>query len=49
MLNDSPMIEGTSGKIEVNDIAAETMENLLFYLYHDFVDKLKIDSDLLKI
>ena len=43
------MTEGISGEIKVQDTSADVMENLLFFLYHDFVDKTKISSDLLKI
>ena len=28
-------IEATSGKIEITDISATTMENMLFYVYHE--------------
>jgi hypothetical protein len=28
-------IEATSGKIEITDVSATTMENMLFYVYHE--------------
>ena len=48
MLNDAAMVEEKTGQIEVIDITAEVMEDLLFFLYHDYVDKKKIDCHLLK-
>ena len=42
------MSEAISGEINVQYTSADVMENLLFFLYHDFVDKEKINSDLLK-
>ena len=40
-------IEATSGKIEIIDISASAMENLLFYVYHEDIDGAKITGDLL--
>ena len=40
-------IEATSGKIEITDISASAMENLLFYVYHEDIDGAKITGDLL--
>ena len=40
-------IEATSGKIEITDISASAMENLLFYVYHENIDGAKITGDLL--
>ena len=39
--------EATSGKIEITDISAIAMENLLFYVYHEDIDRAKITGDLL--
>ena len=48
MLKNKTLKEGTSGEIEICDTSCGVMETLLFFLYHDFVDKKKINSDLLK-
>ena len=48
MLNENPMIEGTSGQVEIPDFSSDTIENLLFFMYNSFVDKQKINSELLK-
>ena len=48
MLNDNPMIEATSGEVEITDFTSDVIESLLFYMYNDFVDADKIDCDLLK-
>ena len=40
-------IEATSGKIEITDISASAMENLLFYVYYEYIDGAKITTDLL--
>ena len=37
-----------SGEISIPDTSADTMEKVLFYMYHDTIDKSKIDFDLLK-
>ena len=34
--------EATSGKIEITDISASAMENLLFYVYHEDIDGAKV-------
>ena len=39
--------EATSGEIEITDISASAMENLLFYVYHEYIDGAKITGDLL--
>jgi len=43
------MVEATTGKIEISDTSATTMENLLFYIYHEDLHKneAKIVLDLL--
>ena len=48
MLKTKVLKEGSSGEIEICDTSSVVMETLLFFLYHDFVDKEKINSDLLK-
>ena len=47
MLVENDTKEATSGKIEITDISATTMENLLFYFYHEdlFEDEAKIVID----
>ena len=35
-------IEATSGKVEITDISASAMENLLFYVYHEDLDGAKV-------
>ena len=47
MLVENDFIESTSGKIEITDISATTMENLLFFIYHEDLDGTKITGDLL--
>ena len=47
MLVENDFIESTSGKIEITDISANTMENLLFFIYHEDLDGTKITGDLL--
>ena len=44
MLAENNMKEATFGKIEITDISATTMENLLFYIYHEdlFDDEAKV-------
>ena len=49
MLNDNPMIEATSGVIEITDFTSDVIESLLFYMYNDFVDEEKINCNLLKV
>ena len=34
--------EATSGKIEITDVSASAMENLLFYVYHEDIDGAKV-------
>ena len=48
MLNDNPMIEGTSGEVRITDFTADVIENLLSFMYNDIVDKKNINCDLLK-
>ena len=48
MLNDNPMIEGTSGEVHITDFTADVIENLLSFMYNDIVDKKNINCDLLK-
>jgi hypothetical protein len=33
MLNDNPMIEGTSGQVEIPDFTSDVIESLLFFMY----------------
>lgn len=44
MLVENDMVEATSGKIEITDASATTMENLLFYIYHE--DLYENDSEI---
>ena len=37
MLNDNPMIEGTSGQVEIPDFTSDVIESLLFFMYNSFV------------
>ena len=48
MLNDNPMVEATSGEVEITDFTSDVIESLLFYMYNDFVADGKINCDLLK-
>ena len=48
MLNDNPIIEGTSGQVEIPDFTSDVIESLLFFMYNSFVDSEKINSELLK-
>ena len=42
------MKEGASGEVEINDVNAETMDMLLYYLYHEEVEDAKlVDTNLL--
>ena len=42
------MKEGASGEVEINDVHAETMDMLLYYLYHEEVEDAKlVDTNLL--
>ena len=47
MLVENDFIESSSGKIEITDISATAMENLLFFIYHEDLDGTKITGDLL--
>jgi hypothetical protein len=47
MLNDSDMVEAKLGEIKINDIFSFTMENLLFFIYHDDLDENKISGELM--
>ena len=47
MLNDSDMVEAKSGEIKIPDISPITIENLLFFMYHDNLDEHKISGDLM--
>merc|ERR1719266_1913931 len=37
MLVENDMVEATSGKVEITDISATTMKNLLFFIYHEYL------------
>ena len=42
------MKEGASGEVEINDVTTETMDILLYYLYHEEVEDTKlVDTNLL--
>ena len=47
MLVENDFIESASGEIKITDISATTMENLLFFIYHEDLDGTKITGDLL--
>ena len=47
MLNDSDMVEAKLGEIKITDIFSFTMENLLFFIYHDDLDENKISGELM--
>ena len=49
MLVENDFIESSSGKIEITDISATAMENLLFFIYHEDLDGTKITGDLLVV
>ena len=40
--------QGKPGEIPITDTSADTMEKVLFFMYHDSIDESKIDYDLLK-
>ena len=43
---ENDMKEATTGKIEITDISASTMENLLFFIYHEYLydDEAKVEK-----
>ena len=47
MLMDSNMVETKTGEIKIPDISPITMENLLFFIYHDSLDQTKFSGDLM--
>ena len=47
MLIDCKMVEAKSGEIKITDISLVTMENLIFYIYHDNLEETKISGDLM--
>ena len=47
MLIDSNMVEAETGEIKIPDICPITMENLLFFIYHDSLDQTKFSGDLM--
>ena len=40
--------EAISGKVNITDISSVTLETMLYYIYHNSLDKEKINGDLLK-
>ena len=49
MLIDSNMVEAETGEIKIPDVSPDTMEDFLFFIYHDTLDKTKISGDLLVV
>merc|ERR1711862_200741 len=47
MLTNENTVESSTGEIKIKDFSAKTMKNLLYFIYHDTLDKGKLDSDLL--
>ena len=47
MLIDCKMVEAKSGEIKITDISLVTMENLIFFIYHDNLEETKISGDLM--
>ena len=41
------MVEAKTGEIKIPDISPITMENLLFFIYHDTLDQTKFSGDLM--
>ena len=48
LIENEESFKGKPGEIPIPDTSADTMEKVLFYMYHDTIDKSKIDFDLLK-
>ena len=48
LIENEGSFKGKPGEIPIPDTSADTMEKVLFYMYHDTIDKSKIDFDLLK-
>ena len=49
MLIDSNMVEAKTGEIKIPDVSLDTMEDFLFFIYHDDLDKTKISGDLMVV
>ena len=49
MLIDSNMVEAETGEIKIPDVSPGTMEDFLFFIYHDDLDKAKISGDLMVV
>ena len=43
MLMNEKMVEAVTGEIRIKDISAKTMKDLLYFIYHDDLDKTKSD------
>ena len=43
MLMNEKMVEAATGEIRIKDISAKTMKDLLYFIYHDDLDKTKSD------
>ena len=43
MLMNEKMVEAATGEIRIKDISAKTMKDLLYFIYHDDLDKTKYD------
>ena len=48
LIENEGSFKGKPGEIPIPDTSADTMEKVLFFMYHDTIDKSKIDFDLLK-
>ena len=43
------MVEAKTGEIKIPDVSPDTMEDFLFFIYHDDLDKTKISGDLMVV
>ena len=44
---ETKMVESESAEVKIEKTKAETLENMIYFMYHDKVDEKKINSDLL--
>ena len=44
---ETKMVESESAEVKIEDTKAETLENMIYFMYHDKVDEKKINSNLL--
>ena len=43
------MVEAETGEIKIPDVSPGTMEDFLFFIYHDDLDKTKMSGDLMVV